>query len=82
MQRLVVHKKYDIVRHDVSVAKTEQFHLIGSCHMINSQSLVFGPWRIGDKVHVGLGPDARGIVMSCVVRPEDMEQLDPRKKEE
>lgn len=82
VQRLVVHKKYDIVRHDVSVAKTEQFHLIGSCHMINSRSLVFGPWRIGDKVHVGLGPDARGIVMSCVVRPEDMEQLDPRKKEE
>ncbi|GAM33643.1 hypothetical protein TCE0_011r00701 [Talaromyces pinophilus] len=82
VQRLVKHGKYDIVRHDVSVAKTEQFHLIGSCHMINSQSLVFGPWRIGDKVHVGLGPDARGIVMSCVISAEGMEHLDPRKREE
>lgn len=82
VQRLVRHKKYDIVRHDVSVAGTEQLHLIGSCHMVNSQSFVLGPWRIGDKLHVGLGPDARGIVMSCVVRPEDMVQLDPKRKEE
>lgn len=82
VQRLVQHTKYDIVRHDVTIAKTEQFHLIGSCHMINSQSLIFGPWRIGDKVHVGLGPDARGIVMSCVVEPADMKRLDARKKEE
>jgi hypothetical protein len=82
VQRLVHHTKYDIVRHDVTVAKIEQFHLIGSCHMINSQSLIFGPWRIGDKVHVGLGPDARGIVMSCVVEPADMKRLDARKKEE
>lgn len=82
VQRLVQHAKYDIVRHDVTVVKTEQFHLIGSCHMINSQSLVFGPWRIGEKVHVGLGPNARGIVMSCVVGPEDLEHLDSRKKEE
>lgn len=82
VQRLVKHGKYDIVRHDVSVANIEQFHLIGSCHMINSQSLVFGPWRIGEKVHVGLGPDARGIVMSCVVKPEGMEHLDPGKREE
>ncbi|KAE8552228.1 hypothetical protein EYB25_006122 [Talaromyces marneffei] len=82
VQRLVQHAKYDIVRHDVIAAKTEQFHLIGSCHMINSQSLVFGPWRIGDKVHVGLGPGARGILMSCIVKPADLQHLDARKKEE
>ncbi|EED14627.1 hypothetical protein TSTA_041060 [Talaromyces stipitatus ATCC 10500] len=82
VQRLVQHAMYDIVRHDVAVTKTEKFHLIGSCHMINSQSFIFGPWRIGDKVHVGLGPDARGIVMSCVVKPADLKRLDARKKEE
>ncbi|OKL58148.1 hypothetical protein UA08_06450 [Talaromyces atroroseus] len=81
IQRLVDHARYDIVRHDVDVAKTEQFHLIGSCHMINSQTFVFGPWRIGDKVHVGLAPGAGGIVMSCVLRPADLNNLDGRKEE-
>lgn len=81
VQRVVDHARYDIVRHDVAVSNTEQFHLIGSCHMINSQSFVFGPWRIGEKVHVGLSPQARGIVMSCVFRPADLEHLDGRKEE-
>jgi hypothetical protein len=81
VQRLVDHVRYDIVRHDLDVTKAEQFHLIGSCHMINSQSFIFGPWRIGEKVHVGLGPGAGGIVMSCVLRPADLDYLNGRKEE-
>lgn len=68
VQRLVEHVQYDIVRHDPDYG-VEQFHLIGSGHMINSQAFVLGPWRIGQDVHVGLGGEKKGIVMSAVLRP-------------
>ena len=71
VQKLVEHVEYDIVRHDVpSVPGGEKFHIIGSGHMINSRLYVHGPWRLGKEVHVGLGKEEKGIVMSAVLRPE------------
>lgn len=82
VQKLVDHLWCDIVRHEVqSSPEAEKFHLIGSCHMVNSKLLVFGPWRIGHTVHVGLSKEGMGIVMSCVLRPEDLETMDGRKEE-
>lgn len=82
VQKLVDHLWCDIVRHEVKTsAEVEQFHLIGSCHMINSKLFVFGPWRIGHTVHVGLSNEGMGIVMSCVLRPENVKTLDGRGEE-
>jgi hypothetical protein len=82
VQKLVDHLWCDIVRHEVhSSPEAEQFHLIGSCHMVNSKLFVFGPWRIGHTVHVGLSKEGMGIVMSCVLRPEDLETMDGRTEE-
>ncbi|KAH8703185.1 hypothetical protein BGW36DRAFT_288913 [Talaromyces proteolyticus] len=82
VQKLADHLWCDIVRHDVhATPKVENFHLIGSCHMINSKLFVFGPWRIGHTIHVGLSSAGMGIVMSCVLRPDGLEQLDERKEE-
>lgn len=77
VQRLVDHIWYDIVRHhegDESV-QAEKFHLIGSMHMINSKLEVFGPWRLGEEVHVGFTEEGnKGIVMSSVIRPKGVEE--------
>ncbi|KAH8821364.1 hypothetical protein F5884DRAFT_84107 [Xylogone sp. PMI_703] len=69
IQNVVKHVWYDIVRHDVEqVPGGEQFHLIGSSHMINSSLYVNGPWRVGLDVNVGLLKN--GIVLSTVLRPD------------
>ena len=77
VQRLVDHVWYDIVRHDGNddPVKPEKFHLIGSMHMINSKLEVFGPWRLGEEVHVGFTEEGNmGIVMSSVIRPEGVKE--------
>ena len=70
VQKLVDHIWYDIVRHGVDTTEVEKFHLIASGHMINSKLFVYGPWRIGEDVHVGLSGEKKGIVMSAVLRPD------------
>lgn len=69
-QKLVNHIWYDIVRHGVDTTEVEKFHLIASGHIINSKLFVYGPWRIGQDVHVGLSGEKKGIVMSAVLRPD------------
>lgn len=75
VQRLVDHVWYDIATHDEGGLTPEVYHLIGSQHVINSEIDVFGPWRLGKEVHVGLsGKEGKkkGIVMCSVLRPEGM----------
>lgn len=69
LQEIVDHVWYGIVRHDGEHAgKAKPFHLIGSYHMLNGKLGVYGPWRIGEELHSGLGGPGRGIVMSTVIR--------------
>jgi hypothetical protein len=70
IQRLANHVWYDIVRHAVETSEPKKFHLIGSHHLVNSRYNMFGPWRIGSKVHVGLSGESKGIVMGSVLRPD------------
>lgn len=74
-QQLVDHVWYDIVTHDEGGLTPEKYHLIGSQHVINSEADVFGPWRLGKEVHVGLSRKdgkKKGIVMCSVIRPDGM----------
>jgi hypothetical protein len=70
VQKLVDHIWYDIVRHGVDTTEVERFHLIASGHIINSKLFVYGPWRVGVDVHVGLSGEKKGIVMSAILRPD------------
>lgn len=71
VQKLAKHVWYDIIRHEVETEGPEKFHLIGSHHMINSQTDVFGPWRLGQDIHVGLTRGAKGVVMSTGLPPDE-----------
>lgn len=68
VQKLVDHVWYDIVRHDGDDAgQPKLLHLIGSYHMINGKLGVYGPWRVGEELHVGLrGPG--DLVSSTIIR--------------
>lgn len=69
VQELVDHVWYDIVRHDGEDAgQAKPFHLIGSYHMINGKLGVYGPWRIGEELHVGIGGAGKGILASTVIK--------------
>jgi hypothetical protein len=80
VQKLVDHIWYDIVRHGVDTTEVERFHLIASGHIINSKLFVYGPWRVGVDVHVGLSGEKKGIVMSAILRP-DLPVLESREEE-
>ncbi|KAJ3530338.1 hypothetical protein NM208_g9369 [Fusarium decemcellulare] len=73
IQRLVEHKWYDFVRHEVPGAtglEVDKFHLIGSMYMFQSRIFYPGVWRLGLETHLGLSPDSPGIVMSAVRLPD------------
>jgi hypothetical protein len=70
IQRMVKHVWFPIVRHNMESSEPENFHLIGSHHVVNSQYNMFGPWRLGEKIHVGVTGENKGIVMNTVLRPE------------
>lgn len=79
VQPLVNHIWYDIATHDDNGLTPEKYHMIASYHMINSKLGVFGPWRLGKDVHVGLmSGEKRGVVMSCVLRPEEMSGMEDK----
>ncbi|KAF4459727.1 hypothetical protein FALBO_13512 [Fusarium albosuccineum] len=73
IQRLVEHKWYDFVRHEVpgvTGLEVDKFHLIGSMYMFQSRIFYPGVWRLGLETHLGLSPDSPGIVMSAVRLPD------------
>ncbi|KAM0480058.1 hypothetical protein ACHAP7_005266 [Fusarium lateritium] len=73
VQRLVEHKWFDIVRHEVPTddgAKPNKFHLIGSKFMFHNQSFYPGTWRMGLETHLGITDDKAGLVMAMVHPPD------------
>jgi hypothetical protein len=72
IQRLAKHVWFDITRHIVDETEPRKFHLIGSHHLLNSMYNMFGPWRIGRKIHVGVAGEGQGIVMGSVIRPNGL----------
>lgn len=68
VQRLVNHVWHDIVTHHDGVREVQKCHLVGSYHMIGSEVGSVGPWRIAKDTN--LKPEAGGVVMCAVLRPE------------
>ncbi|KAF5662851.1 hypothetical protein FHETE_7745 [Fusarium heterosporum] len=73
IQRLVDHKWFDVVRHEVPTddgAKPKKFHLIGSMFMFHNQSFYPAAWRMGLETHLGITEENTGIVMAMVHPPD------------
>ena len=66
------HTKWLVQRRELlDKSEAEKFHLIGSHHFVNGQYDMFGPWRIGQQLHAGIGPAGQGIIMGTVLRQPD-----------
>ncbi|PTD07366.1 hypothetical protein FCULG_00006087 [Fusarium culmorum] len=73
IQKLVDHKWYDMVRHEVASddgAKPNKFHIIGSFFMFHNQKYYAAPWRMGLETHLGITGDKLGVVMAMVRQPD------------
>ncbi|KAF4988259.1 hypothetical protein FGRMN_9883 [Fusarium graminum] len=73
IQRLVDHKWYDVVRHEVPTddgVKPKKFHLIGSMFMFHNQDFYPAAWRMGLETHLGITEENTGIVMAMVHPPD------------
>ncbi|KAM0350624.1 hypothetical protein ACHAPU_003110 [Fusarium lateritium] len=84
IQRLVKHKWYDMVRHEVPTddgVKPDRYHLIGSMFMFHNQDPYPAIWRMGLETHLGIGDESTGIVMATVRQPDwpvgDDQEEDP-----
>lgn len=72
VQRLVDHRWYDIVRHELPGGEPNprKIHLIASMYIFNARDFYMGPCRTGIDLHLGLSPGSTGIAMGVVRLPD------------